>query len=155
MDIRELNIGDWVYNTHHGRNIRLTAYDFFTHGHINDGGQYLTPFSKPSLGRDLEPIPLTPEILEGNGFRLWFTSDEEDAMSRLGMTAEKGWVWDGDGGSVKVMFPDKPDKSDGGMAIISDQNFDIYMVFYFNEIYVHELQHMMRLCRVDKKIELL
>lgn len=152
MDIRELNIGDWVYNAYHGRNIRLTAYDFFTHGHINDGGQYLTPFSKPSLGRDLEPIPLTPEILERNGFRLGFTSKEEDAMSQFGMTAEDGWVWDEGGGSVKVMFPDE---SDGGMAILSDQDFDRDMVFHFNEIYVHELQHMIRLCNVNKKIELL
>ncbi len=68
METNELMIGDWVYNKHHGKNIRLNQYDFFTHTHNDFGEQELAPFAKPTTGHDLEPIQLTPEILEKNGF---------------------------------------------------------------------------------------
>jgi len=57
-------IGDWVYNKHHEKPIKITQYDFFTHGHRENGEQYLNANPIPTLGRDLEPIPLTHEILE-------------------------------------------------------------------------------------------
>ena len=63
MKETDLMIGDWVYNKHHGKNIRFTHYDFFTHTHNDFGEQELAPFAKPTTGRDLEPIPLTPEII--------------------------------------------------------------------------------------------
>lgn len=132
MDIRELNIGDWVYNTHHGRNIRLTAYDFFTHVHINDVGQLLTPFSKPSLGRDLEPVPLTPEILEKNEFVI-----------------ENGeFVFDFYNGTVIIY-----NRFDYNLRIVENYK-TILDIKYYSEIAVHELQHALRLCKILKEIVL-
>lgn len=153
MDIRELMVGDWVYNTHHEKNIRLTPYDFFTHGHDKDDFQYLTLSSKPTIGRDLVPVELTPEILEKNEFYWGNTSDEEDFASNVGCALnEKGWVWDEGGGSVKIIFPNE---SDGGIIVISDQSFDRDMTITFvTPIYVHELQHALRLCGINKEIEL-
>lgn len=81
VNIRELRIGNWVYNKYHGQNIKITPFDFFTHGHDPDGHQYIVQSYSITTGRDLEPIPLTAEILEKNfevtynGSRIYEESD--------------------------------------------------------------------------------
>ena len=67
MKINELMIGDWVYNKHHKKNIQIQPYDFFVHGHGNNGTFAVS--STIVSGRDLVPIPLTEEILVKNGWR--------------------------------------------------------------------------------------
>jgi hypothetical protein len=78
MDIKSLMIGDWVYNKHHEKNIRLTQYDFFTHTHNDFGEQKLAPFAKPTIGSDLEPIPLEKIHLVKNGFKVREYSDDTE-----------------------------------------------------------------------------
>lgn len=99
----------------------------------------------------LEPIPLTKEILEKSGFYFGYTSDEEDlASNTVAQLSEedKGWVWDEGDGSIKVILPNE---SDGGMIIIDDQSFDRHLsLVYNNEVYVHELQHALRLCGLNE-----
>lgn len=158
MDIHEYKmkyfmVGDWVYNKHHEKYVRITPYDFFTHGHESDGTQYLSPFATPTIGRDLVPVELTPEILEKNEFYWGNTSDEEDFASNVGCALnEKGWVWDEGGGSVKIIFPNE---SDGGLIVMSDQSFDRDMTITFvKPIYVHELQHLLKFFHIDKDIVL-
>lgn len=143
-------VGDWVYNTHHKKYVRITSYDFFAHGHKNDG----TQFGNLTIGRDLEPVELTPEILEKNEFYWGNTSDEEDFASNVAFSLnEKGWVLDEGGGSVKVIFPNE---SDGGLIIISDQNFDRDLTITFvKPIYVHEFQHLLMFMNINKNIEVL
>ena len=103
----------------------------------------------------LRPIPIAPKILEKNGFYYGYTSNEEDlASNTIAQLSEedKGWVWDEGAGSVKVIFPNE---SDGGEIQICDQSFDRSMSFSFAEnIMLHELQNAMRLCRIEKEIEL-
>ena len=103
----------------------------------------------------LEPIPLTPEILEKNGFHFGYTSDEEDmAFNTIAQLSEKdkGWVWDEGDGSIKVIFPNE---SDGGLIIIDDQSFDKHLTLVFSEdIHIHKFQHTLRLCGIEKEIEL-
>lgn len=125
MNIKSLMVGDWVYNKHHGKNIRLTPYDFFTHTHNEFGEQELSPFSKPTIGIDLEPIPLTADILEKNGFYY----DEDRKFYLMG-----------------VIFQIKPEN--GGRF-----SFKICGCPYPLNT-VHELQHVMRICGVEKEIEL-
>lgn len=97
-----------------------------------------------------ELIPITQKILEKNGFYFGYTSYEEDMMSTVGMSTEKGWVWDEGCGSVKIIFPNE---SDGGEIILSDQSFDRDINFFFvKTIYVNELQQLMNICRIDKEI---
>lgn len=97
-----------------------------------------------------ELIPITQKILEKNGFYFGYTSFEEDMMSTAGVSKEKGWVWDEGAGSVKIIFPNE---SDGGIIILSDQNFDRDINFFFvKTIYVNELQQLMNICRIDKEI---
>ena len=78
---------------------------------------------------DVTPIPITPEILGKNGFEY----NEEKYLLTC-------WV--------------------GNSFIDYDGNTRYFMIVnkgrtYEGEIqYVHELQHALRLCKIDKKIEL-
>lgn len=152
MDINKLMIGDWVYNTHHKKNIKITPYDFFTHGHLN-GHQYIMGLGTPCLGRDLEPIPLTPEILEKNGFYLGNTASEEDFCGAVGCGyPDSGWCFDEGAGEIKIIFPNE---TDGGLIRLDDQSGDRHLELVFVEpIMVHELQHCLKLVGIDKEINL-
>lgn len=64
MKAKELMIGDWVH--YRGTNIQVTS--LYDKGNSNEIGWS----DKESVwvnGRTIEPIPLTGEILENNGFR--------------------------------------------------------------------------------------
>jgi hypothetical protein len=139
MDIKTLMIGDWVYNKHHGKYIRLTPYDFFTHTHNEFGEQGLAPFAKPTIGRDLEPIHLEKIHLTKNGFK---ATDETDLE----------FIYR-DGYEIKVEF-------DEGYEELGVPP-SIFLLIGFAEKdlaipieYVHELQHAMRIMGCDKEIEL-
>lgn len=140
MDIKSLMVGDWVYNKHHGKNIRLTPYDFFTHTHNEFGEQGLASFTKPTIGRDLEPIPLEKIHLTKNSFEATNESDTE-------------FVY-GDGGfEVRVEF-------DEGLEVANIPPC-IYLRIEFAEKelvmpieYLHQLQQAMRIMGCDKEIEL-
>ena len=123
MKPEELMIGDWVYNIHHQRNIRVTAYDFFCHGHREDGSQFITSMCQRSLGRDLKPIPLNAKILGENGLlddrhsEYWVSYDAHD----------EEWYF-----NCSMAFVDMR------VAVST----------------VHELQHALRLCGIEKEIVL-
>ena len=158
MKATELMIMDWCL--HEGEPHQIRQLGIF--GENRDGEDYpAVCIGKPNgVGliverNKIEPIPLTPEILEKNGFYYGYTSSEEDlASNTIAQLSEedKGWVWDKGNGEIKVIFPNE---SDSGMITINDQGFDRRIVFIFSEnIYVHELQHVLRLCGIKKEIKL-
>lgn len=150
MKTNELMIGDYIAVKPSGMPIKVAAVH---HKKV----AYHACINKLSWVREslLEPIPLTTDVLAKNGFYYGYTSSEEDlASNTIAQLSEedKGWVWDEGNGEIKVIFPNE---SDGGMITIDDQGFDRRMAFIFSEnIYVHELQHAMRLCGIEKEIEL-
>lgn len=76
----------------------------------------------------IEPIPLTPEILEKNGFEYFhknFASLDHDSAFRIEM----------------VNWPDE--FGNGGLWIFAE---------LIKIRYVHDLQHCLRLCEINKKI---
>lgn len=82
---------------------------------------------------EIIPIPLTPEILEKNGFEVdercknmlkWHWSVIDDCIS-----------YDKSTGMVRIFYP-------SGLVFVKILEF------------VHELQHALRLCNIDKKIVL-
>ena len=150
MKANELMIGDYIAVKPSGMPIKVAAVHHKKvayHACTNE-----LAWVRKSL---LEPIPLTTDVLEKNGFYYGYTSSEEDlASNTIAQLSEedKGWVWDEGNGEIKIMFPNE---SDGGMITIDDKGFDRRMAFIFAEnIYVHELQHAMRLCEIEKEIEL-
>lgn len=110
-----------------------------------DGGERLTREDK------VEPIPLTPEILEKNGFHYGNTASEEDFCNAVGCSyPEDGWCYDEGAGEIKILFPTK---SDGGIIRLDDQCADRHLEWGFVEpIMLHELQHALKLCGIEKEI---
>ena len=128
MEATELMIGDWVFNKHHKKYIQITPYDFFNHAHLPNGEKYFASELKVISGRDFEPIPITKEILEKNGWEHRPT----------------GYVFHIDGGK----------SYDNTLWYIFNDNTFVVENAEFSIKYVHELQHALRLCGITKNIEL-
>lgn len=130
MKTKIFRIGDWVYNAHHKHNIRLTAYDFFTHGHDAAGEQYLLPLSKPAFGRDWEPIPLSQEFFEKNGFGSGDNLGLFDEYFDLTIREWSDSIWVLKYESTEMNTP--PEQMSCS--------------------FVHELQHFLSHCAIDKEV---
>lgn len=128
MKANELMIGDWVI-VHHptmpAERIQISADWIKTIERINNG---LIKEDSP-LFRIVEPIPLTGEILEKNGFTRFGTN----------------YILKG-----------------GHFGLDNPSNPSNYLDNYWLRIsikavhieYVHELQHALRLCGIEKEIGL-
>lgn len=119
MNIRDLSIGDWVMAG--GAPHRVFSVNHY--GVLVDTSQGLHPYNLEFLS----PIPLTPEILEKNGFshngRKWYTPEL--------FTLERwGDVW----------------------SIVIACSCGEYVCEVCTIKYVHQLQHALRLLKVDKDI---
>lgn len=149
---KELMLGDWVYmKAHRGFDSQYikveTIPDSSSDTHYGHIGAY--PISEDMDFRDiedsnLEPIPLTPEILEKNGF----TYCKSDGGFYLHTTISYG-NWD-----VDVVLFDVTDEYRNNQLHISSPD-DSYIAIHLMECnHVHELQHALRLCGIEKEIEL-
>lgn len=140
MKANELMIGDWVYNKHHGKNIKLTPYDFFTHTHNEFGEQELAPFAKPTIGRDLEPIPLAKVHLTKNGFKAREETDDTEFYYY-------------DCYEINVSFNEGlPEEDIPPVTFLTIEFAEKSLCMPIE--YLHELQHAMRFMGCDKEIEL-
>ena len=135
MKPSDLMIDDWVYNKIHKKNIQITPYDFFTHGHLSTGKQYFV--GEPGLvsGRNLEPIPLTSEILKKNGFKYrdgyGYSFVNRKELSGDGFEEEKVYI-----------------NTALNTLIIYTAASSIHLPVK----YIHELQHALRICGIEKEI---
>lgn len=118
MKAEDLMRGDWVYLF--GAPCRIK--DIVDDGVIN-------------YEKDVTPIPLTPEILEKNGFGFIDTSNKEYSSVWTGW-----WILDClelgccNNSKFPVFFN------------IADTNVKVN--------YVHELQHALKFCKIEKEIVL-
>ena len=139
MKEEQLFIGAWVYNAHHKKNIQITPYDFFTHRHDENGVQHLKHHSIPRTGNDLYPIPITPEILEKNGF------SRIDIEGNIKQSETGGfYVWYEIDSNILGIEKDTS-------TYAGESSETLMKLRIFN---VHELQAAMRLCGIDKEIVL-
>ena len=133
MTYKDLMVGDYVQIKNVGLIIKITEIDG-TYDAVNY-------FNKEAEGeltlsiKDIEPIPLTPEILEKNGWECFDTYHKYSHYRHP--KAPFGILWRKEGGCT-IEF--KADES-GGLA------------FLFI-LYVHQLQHALRLCGIEKEIVL-
>ena len=144
---RALMVGDWCCDQH-GFPMQITnvgddyAYATFE-GHEGDPWEFDDKDNQP------QPIILTPEILEKNGWYFGLTSDEEDAEYCLGgCHYDRHWTYDEGAGSISLIFPNG---ADGGELIIDDQSFNRHLNLVFcDTLHVHELQRTLRLCGLNE-----
>ena len=126
MKTNELMIGDWVLDTRAGTPLRVN------------------PFMAETEVPEWEPILLTPEILEKNGFnepplemqrRVRFVVLCEEYQIRYSFNSYWFNIY----------------KNAAAHAI----GYPTFICAFQERIkYVHELQHALRLCKVDKEIVL-
>lgn len=164
MDIKDLMIGDWVqvhqFYIDEETDEKVFYYEkpiYMQVGEVyNDLIATIVPWTDPkdestydeALLEEIEPIILTPEILEKNGWYFGLTSNEEDLKSVSPAHFVSHWAYDEGGGGISLFFPNE---SDGGCLRICDQNFNRSLEFvYCDTIYVHELQNALRLCGMNK-----
>lgn len=138
IDETDLMLGDWIYLTEHKTNARVTELRS-----TDPDVVLVTDKGEVEMRIDMKPIPLTGEILEKNGFENQSESPiaasyrlclDEDTFSYLFVDFRLRT------GLVQVCF----DSDMKGPKI----GFSKY------EMSVHELQHAMRMCRIEKEIEL-
>ena len=124
IDIRDLRVGNWL-SVHHptmpAENIQISADWIRTIERINNG---LIKEDSP-LFRIVEPIPLTAEILEKNGF-------EWRAYGVVLAGEDMALVQCGDYWKIKP----------------NQYSNDTFCYIW----YVHELQCALRLCGIEKEI---
>ena len=122
----ELSIGDWVRNCK-GTNLRITEIPWNCIVTKHKGIEHALRFSS------IHPIPLTPEILEKNGFRKngnyneWNLGEWDD-IPFIGVSLDRQCIR------------------------IKHFGNDIYIEG--KVVYVHQLQNALRLAGVGKEIEL-
>lgn len=126
----DLMIGDWVYVAHRG-----SASHFGKVSALLPSGAVETEIEGAvGLSSSVDPIPLTPEILEKNG---WFYPKQSSWMKLDNQHRE---LW----GCIHT---------DGTLWLYSSGDCD--KDESFAEIkYVHELQHCLNLVGIDKDIVL-
>lgn len=144
MKIEELSVGDWVMNLYANKpsrviGLRTMFQDTYEIIAVSDDTQYMLIEDNEEL-HNYEPIPITPEILEKNGF-------ERGEYSEIRVYNE--WEigeWDNP--------PYVSVKLDIDRQVIRVTNRGRDMFIADKEVYVHQLQHALRLAGVEKEIEL-
>lgn len=138
MKVNELMVGDWVYqaqyvdkadpNVGHGwKPVRVTSI----------------PFDKDCF---IEPIPLTAKILKKNGWKHWGSWEDSKlegvAIFILNISFGKNLLGIED--SIEIRIDCDPQGDFHYMC--NGESF-----CYVN--HVHELQHALKLCGIEKEIE--
>ncbi|MDD6017140.1 MAG: hypothetical protein PUC18_12860 [Prevotellaceae bacterium] len=91
---------------------------------------------------EVNPIPLTPEILEKNGFIVCENTE-----------IRHDYIWHDNKSYICVIF-----WNDGNLLVKMETNLNegrgINSVHNCDIVFVHELQHCLRMCNINKTIEL-
>lgn len=140
MDVKELMIGDYIRQKHSNLVLRVSA---ITPPYVQCEGEN-GQFHEDTI----EQIPLSVEILESNGFKLvgdhtshWqICGDGYDDIQISGVPDPKHHV-------TLILNAHKESTTGTG--------YGFYRMIYDMPIrYVHELQHIIRICSIGKEIKL-
>ena len=144
---RALMVGDWCCDQH-GFPMQITnvgddyAYATFE-GNEGDPWEFDDKDNRP------EPIPLTSEILEKNGWHFDLTPYEKDLNECCGMSIDKHWCYADTNIDISLFFPITGVEM--GRLDVNNHHLKRYLEFVFRDtLYVHELQHALRLCGLNE-----
>ena len=131
MNSKELMIGDWaIFN---GNPLKVQAIDSRDSEIVAEDGIFCTEESRWAYTADkVEGIPLTPEILEKNGFGFVKSSDTDSVWNGQ-------WIYKG----LELAT----------CCLNRDDNWPCFINIDDSNIkceYVHQLQHALRLCKLDE-----
>ena len=121
LGIDEIMVGDWLYITDHPmkKEAKQVKPEHFLRSLVT-----------------FEPIPLTTEILEKNGFELDDSNDKEYF-----------------GVDNRVMLRDNPEYMNTyNTWDVHIDTIDYRTIGNIELSYVHEFQHFLKLCKINKKI---
>lgn len=147
MDTEDLMTKDWV--SFRGKPVRIEEISR-PKQRVSVATNRMVASPKVS---EIEPIPLTPEILEKNGFQVTYPT-------RVGPTFGPKWdirekkfsihiEFAGNGTACLEIHNELAPKNEYGAA-----DLITYCRDWAGELYVHELQHALRLCGIEKEIVL-
>jgi len=149
ISVDELMKGDWLQNTNGnvGKVIGIQPYNQAP-SEIIMSYNGRTCFSDPKL---LQPVPITPEILEKNGFDINGIPEDMQPVEERDWSDET-YVWS---------RQETPDESTDVCVYMDDpDNFFVEIIGPDCHVdgvhikYVHELQNTLRLCKIEKEIVL-
>ena len=129
--ISDLSVGDWVrYN---GKEYTIASIYMAAEGYPHEAELTYQGISCGCvyIGH-LQPIPITAEILEKNGFK-------RSTSQFIVYHTDKVWI-----------SYDKPSETWSVTMYINDNTSNLHA----NILHIHELQHALRLAGVDKEINL-
>lgn len=134
MKANELMLGDWVQGHLPNTPSKVVGIpNEYRLAVITQGGAYM----ELSID-DFLPIPLTPEILKKNGFDFLYSSVPGGTPQEQRMRKVDTYKWQG----IAVNY--YHETNDFQMVNFRGVRFD----------YVHQLQHALRLCGIEKEIVL-
>ena len=146
MKAKDLMIGDWVQG--YTPDTYSWIYGIFNEERIAIIASGTATYIELSI-EDIQPIPLTPEILEKNGFKF-------DGSGQRSMMLMTPWEEQGIRYNIYVGLKKKTIE-----VFAAHPEIRVYNWRKINKVYlevcgccVHELQHALRLCGIDKEIVL-
>jgi len=139
MKANELMCGDWVeYNANYQQVLEISDYDIDDNLYLNN--------NEIVHQSEIIPIPLTKEILKNNGFELygneWQYHSVDDKEHVLIEFSEDNKV------NISVYNELMPKDNKGRADLVS------FHRGWCSVFYVHQLQHVMNDCEINKKIKL-
>lgn len=129
LSSRDLMVGDWLMFNDNPCQVK---------GLHSDDSAALVGYKSPYFLIDAEPIPLTPEILEKNGF-------ERDKNISL-YNAYTGI------NSRVILHDDFMSMNSRNVWDVHVDSEDYCTIATCELTYVHQLQQLLRLCKIDKEI---
>ena len=131
-------IGDWVYAIDDNGEKHPCRANNLEYEYINKRGDFCVDFygtgyeaEWPDVTFNVEPIPITPEILEKNGFVECVFCEGEYELHCDGYRI----IVHQSSGYTRIY-------KGGYLPILNNQNFK----------FIHQIQHALRLCGIEKEI---
>ena len=123
MKHTDLQIEDYVYHVNKIVKVATLSNSDVTLSVTDNLGTYFAIYN------NINPIPLTPEILEKNGF----VKNKDSYLCKLSDKDSK----------IAIAYSD---------LYLDIRRTNPIMTIMVQCMYVHELQHVLKLCKVDKEI---